>query len=153
MANPRSAETRENTTRQNEVTWRPANDLPELEPMPGFVGRWVRVSTLGQADVRNMSNSSREGWVPCTPEDQPRLAALLIRDPRTEGTSAHGNLEMGGLMACKIPVEMAEARANYFRDQTRAQTNAVEQNYLRENDPRMPVFAKQKSRVSFGPDS
>ena len=35
--------------------WQPASTLPEPDKQPGYVYRWVRVSTLGQNDARNIS--------------------------------------------------------------------------------------------------
>ena len=64
-----------------------------------------------------------------------------------------GLIEIGGLVLCKSTVENAVARKKYYEEQTQAQTQAVDQNFMRENDPRMPLFKESKSRVSFGSGS
>ena len=46
--------------------------------------------------------------------------------------------------------EMAEERTEYFREQTRTQMDAVDQNLMREQHPSMPIHSDRKSRVSFG---
>jgi hypothetical protein len=67
--------------------------------------------------------------------------------------SATGNVEMGGLMLCKIPTEMAEARAVYYTQQAEGQMTAVDNNLMRQSDPRMPLFNERKSTTSFGKGS
>jgi hypothetical protein len=60
------------------------------------------------------------------------------------------NVVIGGLMLCKAPKELAEERTEYFEAQTRAQMESVDNNLMRENDPRMPLFNDRKSKVTFG---
>jgi hypothetical protein len=59
-------------------------------------------------------------------------------------------IEVGGLLLCKIPVEFASDRDAYYRSQADAQMTAVDGNFMRESDPRMPVFSERKSKVTFG---
>jgi hypothetical protein len=56
-------------------------------------------------------------------------------------------------MLCKSPEEFVEERNAYFRQQADAQMNSVDNNLMRENDPRMPLFTERKTRVSFGSSS
>ena len=60
------------------------------------------------------------------------------------------NVVMGGLMLCKAPAEMVEERNAYFLDQTKSQMHSVDNNLMRENDPRMPLFNERKTKVTFG---
>jgi hypothetical protein len=64
-----------------------------------------------------------------------------------------GNIEIGGLLLCRIPVEFMEQRAQYYAQQNRAQVDSVDNNFMRENDPRMPLFSEKKSKVTFGSGS
>jgi hypothetical protein len=57
---------------------------------------------------------------------------------------------VGGLMLCKTPVEFTEQRDEYFRQQADTQMNSVDNTYMRENDPRMPMFKERNTKVSFG---
>jgi hypothetical protein len=57
---------------------------------------------------------------------------------------------IGGLMLCKAPIEMVEDRTAHYQDQNEAQIQSVDQNFMRQNDPRMPLFAERKSKVTFG---
>ena len=42
--------------------WQQPELLPEPDKEAGYAYRWVRVSTLNQADPRNLSSKLREGW-------------------------------------------------------------------------------------------
>ena len=125
--------------------WAPAELLPEPDKQPGYAYRWIRTSTLNNADPRNVSSKLREGWEPVRVEEQPKFALLI--DPNSRFKD---NIEIGGLLLCKIPAEFVEQRSEYYANQTEAQTRAVDNNMMRENDPRMPLFNERKSNVSFG---
>jgi hypothetical protein len=61
-----------------------------------------------------------------------------------------GNIENGGLLLCKIPKETMEQRDAFYRHQNTSQMEAVDNNFMRTNDERMPLFSEKKSSVSFG---
>ena len=139
---------RENTTRvqaERPKQWAPAELLPEPDKQAGFAYRWIRVSMLNQADPRNISAKLREGWEPVTAEEQPRLKLLAAQEGRFKD-----NIEIGGLLLCKTPEEFVQRRNEYYKGQSDAQTQAVDNSLMRENDPRMPLFNEKKSNVSFG---
>jgi hypothetical protein len=113
------------------------------------VFRWIRTSTLGQSDNTNVSMRFREGWEPVRAEDHPEL--MIVSD---HGSQFPGNVEVGGLLLCKAPREEVDKRAEYYRDMAQAQMDAVDSNYMRESDPRMPVLQPERStRITFGRDS
>jgi hypothetical protein len=62
--------------------------------------------------------------------------------------SPKGNIEIGGLLLCKAPKELMDQRTEYYRKQSEAQIIAVDNNYMRSEDKRMPLFRERKS--SFG---
>jgi len=43
-----------------------------------------------------------------------------------------------------------EQRNEYFAQITQAQADAVDNNLMRQSDPRMPLFRENKSSTSFG---
>ena len=136
-----------------EVTERPKQwQLPELLPEPdkqaGFSYRWIRVSTLNAADPRNLSAKLREGWEPVRLEEQPKFQ--LLADPNSRFKD---NIEIGGLLLCKTPTELVEQRNAYFANQAQNQTEAVDNNLMRQSDPRMPLFNERKSTTTFGAGS
>ena len=53
-------------------------------------------------------------------------------------------------MLCKAPEEMVTERNDYYKQQTAAQMQSVDNNLMRESDPRMPIFNDRKSTVTFG---
>lgn len=144
---PRESETR--VKEERAPSWKPAYDLPVPAPQDGYVFHWKRVSMAGQADPANMARARREGWEPCKAEDHPEMAS----DFAAFGLKPEGLIEIGGLVLCKSTVENSIARKQYYEQQTHAQTQAVDQNFMRENDPRMPLFKEGKTRVSFGSGS
>ena len=140
---PRDLETRAVTERPK--NWAPPELLPEPDKQPGYSYRWIRVSTLNQADPRNLSAKLREGWEPVTLEEQPKFR--LLADPNSRYKD---NVEIGGLLLCKTPTEFVTQRNDYYAKQTQAQTEAVDNNLMRQSDPRMPLFKERKSATSFG---
>ena len=56
-------------------------------------------------------------------------------------------------MLCKAPKELIEERNAYYNAQSKAQIAAVDNNLMRENDPRMPLFNDRKTKVTFGEGS
>jgi len=139
----RELETREIKERPKQ--WMPAELLPEPDKQAGFSYRWIRVSTLNNADPRNLSAKLREGWEPVRVEEQPKFKLLL--DPNSRFKD---NIEIGGLLLCKTPTEFVEQRNAHYSGLTEAQTRAVDNTLMKENDPRMPLFSERKSSVSFG---
>ena len=141
----REFKTREKTTRKK--TWAPPTQLPDPKPERGFSFRWVRVSLLGQEDARNVSIRFREGWEPVKSEEHPELVAAY---ELTSNVNKSGNIESGGLMLCKIPTEVVDSRTDYYQTQNRQQLESVDNNFMRENNPRMPLFSDKRSTVSKG---
>jgi len=125
--------------------WMPPELLPEPDKEPGYKYRWIRVSLLNKADPRNISKAMREGYEPVKVEEQPKFKLLIDPDSRFSG-----NIEIGGLLLCKTPEEFVEQRAKYYDDLTKQQTEAVDNNLMRQSDPRMPIFKESKSSASFG---
>jgi len=146
MAENRLARELESRTKtERPKAWQPASTLPEPDKVPGYSYRWVRVSTLGQADPRNISGKLREGWEPVRIEEQPQFKMMV--DPNSRFKD---NIEVAGLLLCKIPEEFMSQRKEYFAKQNRDQIESVDNNFMRENDPRMPLFKERKSSASFG---
>ena len=128
--------------------WRPPETLPTPDPRPGWVHRWIRLSIMGQQDPSNISSKLREGYEPCKAEEYPEMMMHATMDGRFKGS-----IEIGGLMLCRIPEEFMKQRADYYSGQNKAQMDSVDNNFMRESDPRMPLFSEKKSKVSFGSGS
>ena len=146
MATNRLQREVENRTMQERPKqWQQPELLPEPDKQPGYAYRWIRISTLNQADPRNLSAKLREGWEPVRVEEQPKFQLLV--DPNSRYKD---NIEIGGLLLCKTPTEFVEQRNEHFARQTQAQTEAVDNNLMRQSDARMPLFNERKSTTSSG---
>mgnify|MGYP003646673973 CR=1 FL=1 len=139
----RELETRERKTRKK--AWQRPEVLPSPTPEPGYVFHWVRVSTQGQIDPTNVSSKLREGWEPVKAVDHPEITIVTIEQEKFKD-----NVVIGGLLLCKAPTEMVEDRTEHFTEQASNQIKSVDNNLMRENDPRMPLFNERKSKVTFG---
>lgn len=143
--------TRELDTRELDVRpshWAPPELLPEPDKQAGYAYRWIRVSSLNNADPRNLSAKLREGWEPVKVEEQPKFQMLVDANSRFKD-----NIEIGGLLLCKTPIEFVEQRNKYYSQQAQAQTDSVDNTLMRQSDPRMPLFNERKSSTSFGKGS
>ncbi len=140
--------TRELTTRAVEERpkqWMQPELLPEPDKQPGYSYRWIRVSTMNNADPRNISAKLREGWEPVPIEEQPKFR--LLADPNSRFKD---NIEVGGLLLCKTPADFVKQRNDHFAKVTQSQTEAVDNSFMRQSDARMPLFQERKSSSSFG---
>jgi hypothetical protein len=87
----------------------------------------------------------REGWEPVAIEEQPKMK--LLADPNSRFKD---NIEIGGLLLCKTPVEFVKQRNDHVQNKTEAQTLAVDNSFMRQSDARMPLFNERKSTTTFG---
>ena len=135
----RDLKTREKSVR---VAYVPPSNLPDPTPDPDYTFRWVATHVLGQPLANNVSLQMRDGYEPVKAVDHPELSLF--------GNNANGNVEIGGLMLCKAPKERVEARDEYYKKQAQNQMDSVDNHFMRNNDPRMPLFADRKSTTSRG---
>jgi len=134
---------REQESRAEEVReeYVPPSTLPSPTPVEGMSFHWVATHVLGAPDPTNVSKRLREGWVPVKAEDHPELQLA---------PNAAGNVEIGGLMLCKMPTAKLRARNEYYATQARQQMQSVDTQLMRNNDPRMPLFVERKSKTTRG---
>jgi hypothetical protein len=120
----RELETREKTTRKK--AWNRPEVLPSPNPEPGYAYRWE----------------------PVLAKDHPEIFVVGGESERFKD-----NVVIGGLLLCKAPVELVGERNEFYQEQAEAQINSVDNNFMRENDPRMPLFNERKTKVTFGKGS
>ncbi len=141
---PRELDTRAKMERPKQ--WMPPELLPSPNPEEGYEFRWIRVSTLNNPDPMNISSKLREGWEPVKASEHPEIQLMATGDkPRFPDS-----IEIGGLILCKTPKEFVNQRNGYYQRQTDSQMQSVDNNFMRENDPRMPLFKERRSEVKFG---
>ena len=144
----RSRTTRENSSREKTTRpkqWTPPELLPTINQEDGKSYRFIRVSSMGQRDPQNVSQKFREGWEPVKASEHPE--AFTMPDPNGQFNDA---IEIGGLLLCKTDEELTQQRDEYIAQRTRQNTESVDSNYMREDDPRMPLFKNKSTKVSFG---
>lgn len=124
--------------------WMPPTMLPDPTPEPGYVFRWIRVSTLGVNDPGNISSKFHEGWEPVKASEHPEVQLT------GRGGTFPDSIEIGGLILCKTPEEFVQQRNAFYQNQTDNQTASVDNHFMRQNDARMPLFRERRSEVSFG---
>jgi len=111
--------------------------------------RTPRTTETREAGKRKVSwtrPSMREGWTPVRAEDHPNLQIVSDIDSRFKD-----NIEVGGLLLCQNSTENVEARKEAQLDLAKSQMQAVDNSYLRNSDPRMPVLKPERAtRTSFG---
>jgi hypothetical protein len=125
--------------------WMPPKLLPDPNPEEGYAFRWIRIASLGKDDPTNYSSKLAEGWEPVKASDHPEIRLF-----NATAAKFPDSIEVGGLLLCKTPVEFTVQRDAYYRQQAEAQMQSVDNTYMRENDPRMPMFKERKSTVTFG---
>jgi hypothetical protein len=139
----RELESRDTTYRPS--YWKAPEVLPMPDDRPGWKHRYVRLSTNGVADPSNISSKLREGYEPCKADEYPELMMHAAIEGRFKG-----GIEIGGLLLCRIPAEFMEQRAKHFANLNQSQMESVDNNFLRESNPKMPLFSEKKSNVTFG---
>ena len=125
--------------------WTPPKHLPDPIAEAGYKYRWIRIATQGKDDGTNYSSKLAEGWEPVRASDHPEIRLF-----NSAAAKFPDSIEVGGLLLCKTPVEFTVQRNAYYRQQADAQMESVDNTYMRENDPRMPMFKERKSTVTFG---
>ena len=71
--------------------------------------------------------------------------AMVDHDSKFEDS-----IEIGGLLLCKTDEELTQQRDEYVAGRTQQNTESVDNNYMREDDPRMPLFKNKSTKVTFG---
>ncbi len=140
----RELESREQEKREKD--WEVASILPQPNPREGLDHRYARASSRGEADNINISQALREGWEPVLASDYPELQVMSDR-----GSQYPDNVLIGGLLLMARPKEIGDKFREKAKRESESQIDALDQNFFREQDPRMPLMKpERKTRVEFG---
>ena len=140
----RESQSREKTERRRD--WKPPSALDAPEAPIGYKHRWIRESVMEYDDKNNIHKRRREGYELVKADEYPDFDAPVI----DEGKNA-GVIGTGGLLLARVPNEIVEQRKQYFENKTQTQMDAVDRDWMRENNPVMPKLKPQRnSNVSFG---
>ena len=125
--------------------WTPPQVLETPEAPPGMRYRWIRTHIRGEEDKTNVHMRFREGYEPVHPSEVEGYDLPTIDEGKHAGT-----VGVGGLILCKIPKKTANERNAYYQRQTDHQMTAVDNDLMKDSDPRMPISQERKSKVTFG---
>ena len=140
---PREVDTRQSQERK---VWRPGTALEAPEPPLGYKHRWIRESVMEFDDKTNVHKRRQEGYELVRAEEYPEYAGPVVDEGRNAGI-----IGVGGLVLARIPTELAKQRNQHYQKSTQNQMEAVDRDWMRENNPAMPKLApNRKSSVSFG---
>ena len=141
---PRASQTRSKTERPK--VWVPPSSLDAPPAPEGFRYRWIRAESMGFQDTKNITGRLREGYE-------------LVRADEVENASDYpvlddgkykGVIGVGGLLLAKVPIEIAQQRQDYMTNRHTDQSEAVNNDLMKEQDQRMPINVERQSRVTFG---
>ena len=143
----RESSTRDKLTRKKD--WTPPSSLDAPAAPQGYAHRWIRTATAGFEDAANVSKKLREGWEFVRAEEIKNQIGEhdypIISDGKYQGL-----IGVGGLVLARIPEEIIDQRSNYYKNKTKGQIEAVDNDVLREQRPEMPINIDRQSRVTFG---
>ena len=143
MKTPRASQSREQTKRP--TTWTPPSSLDAPPAPDGFRHRWIRTEVLGFDDTKNMSGKIRSGWELVRADEYPDQVYPSLKDGKYAGV-----IGVGGLVLARIPEEIAKSREDFFKKQTQAKDEAINNDLMKEQHSSMPINAERQSRVTFG---
>lgn len=146
MADRSSRETQSRERTERKMEWNPGSALDAPEPPLGYKHRWIRESVMEFDDKTNVHKKRQEGWDLVRAEEYPDYVGPVVDEGRNAGV-----IGVGGLVLARIPVELVDQRNQHYQGVTQQQMDAVDRDWMRENNPAMPKLAPQrKSSVSFG---
>jgi len=146
MADRSSREVQSRERSERKMEWNPGSALSAPEPPIGYKHRWIRESVMEFDDKTNVHKKRQEGWDLVRAEEYPDWFGPVVDEGRNAGV-----IGVGGLVLARIPVEMVEQRNRHYQGVTQQQMDAVDRDWMRENNPAMPKLAPQrKTSVSFG---
>ena len=127
------------------TTWTPPSSLDAPPAPDGYRHRWIRTETMGFDDTKNMSGKIRSGWELVRADEYQGTDYPSVKEGKYAGV-----IGVGGLVLARIPEEVAKAREDYFRRQTKDKDDAVNNDLMKEEHPSMPINQDRQTRVTFG---
>ena len=143
MKTPRASQSRSNEVRPQ--TWTPPSSLDAPPAPDGFRHRWIRTETLGFQDTKNVAGRIRSGYELVRADEYPDSDYPIVEDGKYKGV-----IGVGGLVLARVPDEIAQQRADYYKKQARENVEAVDNDLMKEQHPSMPINIDRQTRVTFG---
>ncbi len=144
-----SRESETKVTKEAKKAWAPPSSL-DAPPAPnGYSHRWIRTTVQGFEDTANVSKKYEGSWEFVKVEQVQNEVGTNKYPYYTEG-KYEGCIGIGGLVLARIPNEILESRAEYFKRLTQDRMNAVDNDLMKEQHPDMPINIDRQSKVTFG---
>ena len=144
----RSSSTRENL--EQPKTWTPPSSLAAPKAPAGYAHRWIRTEVQGFEDTANVSKKLREGWEFVKSSTIDSELGKGHNFPFYTDGKYKGLIGIGGLVLGRIPLDILQQRAEYFKRITQDRMNAVDRDLMKEQHPDMPINIERQSNVTFG---
>ena len=139
----RASQSRDKSKRPQ--TWTPPSSLDAPPAPDGYRHRWIRTEVLGFDDTKNMSGKMRSGFELVRADEYPDSQYPQMKDGKYAGV-----IGVGGLVLARIPEEIAKSREDFFKKQTQAKDEAINNDLMKEQHSSMPINAERQSRGTFG---
>ena len=139
----RASQTR--TKKLRKKVWTPPSYLDTPNAPAGFRHRWVRVEIMGFLDTKNIQGRLRSGYELVRADEYPEDDYAAIPDGKYKGIIGHG-----GLVLTRVPEEIAQQRADYFKRLSSEQIEAVDNDLMKEQHKSMPIEIDRQTRTTFG---
>lgn len=127
----------------------PGSTLEAPPSRPGYLQRWIRISTRGEMDAGNVIKAKREGY-------RPRQADTLSESFKElsigKGEYA-GCVGLGDLVLFEVPKEIEAKRQAFYDRRTERMTDAIEIQLHQQEAPGHPIAIASMSRVQVGKPS
>ena len=131
--------------KEQKKVWTPPSSLDAPPAPDGYRHRWIRAETMGFDDTKNMSGKIRSGWELVRADEYPGSEYPVLKEGKYAGV-----IGVGGLVLARISEELAKSREDYFRRQTEAKDEAVNNDLMKEEHKSMPINVDRQTRVTFG---
>ncbi len=146
--NEKKITSRANQTRsksERPKVWVPPSSLDAPPAPKGFRHRWIRAESVGFDDTKNIAGKLRSGWELVRADQYEGSDYPVVKDGKYAGV-----IGVGGLLLARIPEELAKQRNEYFKKQTEARDEAIDNDLMREQHSSMPINIDRQTRVTFG---
>jgi hypothetical protein len=104
----------------------------------------------GFDDTANVSKKLREGWEFVKASTVESELGKGHNYPFYTDGKYKGLIGIGGLVLGRIPLDILQQRAEYFKRITQDRMNAVDRDLMKEQHPDMPINIERQSNVTFG---
>ena len=100
---------------------------------------------MGFQDTKNLHGRLRAGYELVRADEYPNSEFPIVDDGKYKGV-----IGVGGLVLARVPEEIAQQRADYYRKQAEDNVDAVDNDLMKEQHPSMPINIDRQTRVTFG---